>query len=80
MCEHTVEGKKTLEVQQRNHTVKEYVCVNCESATQNEKRIKEHIKDKHSEKVEEKLLHEEPEEMEIDEAIDKMEVALLLTV
>ena len=74
MCEHTVEGKKTLEVHQRNHTVNEYVCVNCESATQNGKKIKEHIKDTHTEKVEEKLLHEEPEEMEIDEANDKMDV------
>ena len=74
MCEFTTREKSTLEEHQRSHNKKEYVCGNCEFTTEIRSKIKVHIKDTHTEKEEPKLLSEEPEDMEIDEASDKTEI------
>ena len=74
VCEFTTTDKNSLEIHQRSHTKKEYVCGNCEFTTELRYKIKEHIKDTHGEKDEQKLPSEEPEEMEIDEDNEKTEI------
>ena len=67
--------KKELEEHKGDHTKKEYICGNCDFATESRCKIKEHIEGTHREKrEEEKLLIEEPEDMEIEEIDDVMKV------
>ena len=67
ICDFATTDKNALEEHQRSHAKKEYVCGNYEFTTELRNKIKEHIKDTHGEKEEQKLIYEEPEEMEIDE-------------
>ena len=65
-----------MEEHQKEHTMKEYVCGNCDFTTENKQKIKEHIKNTHAEKGDRKSHIEEPEAMEIEteEVNEKMEV------